>query len=92
MSVYKIICSFSVVFVFLEPGMNFSETDNKRNEVTGEGRKLHSGKLHNLYSPPNIVSQIDSRKMWWAGHVARMGERRKLYKVLVGKLEENRPL
>jgi hypothetical protein len=51
----------------------------KRNEVTGEWRKLHNEELHNLYSSPDIVRQIKSRRMW-AGHVARMGEI-KLYKV-----------
>jgi hypothetical protein len=45
----------------------------KRDEVTGEWRKLHSEELHNLYSSPNIIRQIKSRRMWWAGHVARMG-------------------
>jgi hypothetical protein len=55
----------------------------KRYEVTGEWRKLHSEELHNLYSSPDIIWQIKSRRMMWAGHVARMGEERKLYKVLV---------
>jgi hypothetical protein len=58
----------------------------KRGEVTGEWRKLHSEELHNLYSSSDIIRQIKSRRMKWAGHVARMGEERKLYKVLVGKL------
>jgi hypothetical protein len=48
----------------------------KRNEVTGEWRKLHIGELHNLYSSPDIIRQIKSRRMKWAGHVARMGEGR----------------
>jgi hypothetical protein len=64
----------------------------KRDEVTGEWRKLHSEELHNLYSSPDIIRQIKSRQMRWAGHVARMGEERKLYKVLVGKPEGKRPL
>jgi hypothetical protein len=46
----------------------------KRDEVTGEWRKLHNEELHILYSSPNIISQIKSRRMRWAGHVARMGE------------------
>jgi hypothetical protein len=64
----------------------------KRDEVTGEWRKLHSGELHNLYSSPDIIRQIKSRRMRWAGHVARMGEGRKLYRVLVGKPEGKRLL
>jgi hypothetical protein len=64
----------------------------KRDEVTGERRKLHSGELHNLYSSPDIVRQIESRRMRWAGHVERMGEGRNLYRVLVGKPEGKIPL
>jgi hypothetical protein len=64
----------------------------KRDEVTGEWRKLHSGELHNLYSSPHIIRQIKSRRMRWAGHVARMGEGRNLYRVLVRKPEGRRPL
>jgi hypothetical protein len=51
---------------------------SKRDEVTGKWRKLHIEKLHNLYSSPDIIRQIKSRRMRWAGHVARMGEERKL--------------
>jgi hypothetical protein len=47
----------------------------KRDEVTGEWRKLHSGELHNLHSSPDIIRQIKPRRMRWAGHVARMGEK-----------------
>jgi hypothetical protein len=64
----------------------------KRDEVTGEWRKLQSEELHKLYSPLDIIKQIKSRRMKWAGHVARMGERRNLYRVLVGKPEGKRPL
>jgi hypothetical protein len=64
----------------------------KRDKVTGEWRKLHSEVLHNLYSSPDIIRQVKSRRMRWAGHVARMGEERKLYKVLEGKPEGKRPL
>jgi hypothetical protein len=53
---------------------------------------LHNGELHNLYSSPDIIRQIKSRRMRWAGHVARMGERRNLYRVLVGKPEGKRTL
>jgi hypothetical protein len=48
----------------------------KRDEVTGDWRKLHNEELHNLYSSPNIIGMIKSRRMRWAGHVARMGETR----------------
>jgi hypothetical protein len=59
----------------------------KRDEVTGEWRKLHNEELHNLYSSAIIIRQVKSRRMRKAGHVARMAEERKLYKVLVGKPE-----
>jgi hypothetical protein len=55
-------------------------------------RKLNNDELHNLYSSPNIVRVIKSRRMRWAGHVARMGEGRGVYKVLVGRPEGKRPL
>jgi hypothetical protein len=64
----------------------------KRDEVTGEWRKLHNEELHNLYPYPDIIRQVKSRRMGWAGHVARMGEDRKVYKVLVGKPEGKRLL
>jgi hypothetical protein len=57
----------------------------KRDEVMGEWRKLQNGELHILYSSPDIIRQIKSRRMRWAGHVARMGEGRKVYRVLEGK-------
>jgi hypothetical protein len=63
-----------------------------RDEVSGEWRKLHSGELHNLYSSPDIIMQIESRRMKWAGHVARMGEGRNTYRVLMGKSEGERLL
>jgi hypothetical protein len=65
---------------------------HKRDEVTGEWRKLHNEELHNLYSSPDIIRQIKSRRMSWAGHVARVGQERKMYKVLVGNPEGKRPL
>ena len=58
----------------------------KREGVTGEWRKLHNEELNSLYSSPNIVRVIKSRRMRWAGHVARMGEGRGVHKILVGKL------
>jgi hypothetical protein len=64
----------------------------KRNEVTGEWRKLHSGELHNIYSSPNTIRQVKSRRMRWAGHVARKGEDKKVFKVFVVKPEGNRLL
>jgi hypothetical protein len=64
----------------------------KRDEPTGEWRKLHNEELNNLYSSPNIVQVIKSRRMRWAGEVGRMGERRGVYRVLVGKPEGTRPL
>jgi hypothetical protein len=64
----------------------------KGDEVTREWRKLQTGELHDLYSSPNIVRQIKSRGMRWAGHVARMGEGRNVYRVLVGKPEGKKPL
>ena len=64
----------------------------KRDEVTGEWRKLHNEELSDLYSLPNIVRVVKSRRMRWAGHVARMGEGRGVYRVLVGKSEGKRPL
>jgi hypothetical protein len=64
----------------------------KRDEVTGEWRKLHNGELYNLYLSPDIIRRIKSRRMRWAGHVARMGEGRNVYGVLVGKPEGKRPL
>jgi hypothetical protein len=60
--------------------------------VTGEWRKLHNQELNDLYSSPNIVRVIKLRRMSWAGHVARMGEGRGLYRVLVGKPDGKRSL
>ena len=64
----------------------------KRDEVTGEWRKLYNEELSDLYSLPNIVRVGKSRRMRWAGHVARMGEGRSVRRVLVGKPEGKRPL
>jgi hypothetical protein len=57
----------------------------KRDEVTGEWSKLHNEELRDLYSSPSIITIIKSRRMRWAGHVARMGEKRNTYRLLVGK-------
>jgi hypothetical protein len=64
----------------------------KRDIVTGGWRKLHNEELHNLYSSPSIVRIIKSRRMRWAVHVARMGEKRNVYRLLVGKPEGKRSL
>jgi hypothetical protein len=65
--------------------------DPKRDEVTGEWRKLHNEELHNLYFSPNIIRMIMSGRMSWAGHVARMGDKRNAYRILVGKPEGRMP-
>jgi hypothetical protein len=64
----------------------------KRDEVTGEWRRLHNEELNDLYSSPNIIPVIKSRRMRWAGHVARMGEGRGAYRILVARPEGRRPL
>ncbi|KAJ4439489.1 hypothetical protein ANN_07613 [Periplaneta americana] len=64
----------------------------KRDEVTGEWRKLHNAELHALYTSPDIIRNIKSRRLRWTGHVARMGESRNAYRVLVGRPEGKRPL
>ena len=64
----------------------------RRDEVTGEWRRLHNEELNDFYSAPNIVRVIKSRRMRWVGHVTRMGDERGVYRVLVGKPEGKRPL
>jgi hypothetical protein len=64
----------------------------KRDEVTGEWRKLHNKELNNLYSLPSIVRVVKSRRMRWTGRVERMGEERVVHSVLLGKPEGKRPL
>jgi len=63
----------------------------KRDEVAGEWRKLHNEELNGIYSSPNIVRVTKSRRMRWAEHVARLGERKGVYRLLVGKPEGKRP-
>jgi len=65
---------------------------SKRDEVTGECRKLHNEELNGLYTSPNIFRVIKSRRIRWAGHVARMLKRRGGFRVLVGKPEGKKPL
>ena len=69
-----------------------SQTSDSNHEVTRDWRRLHNEEVNDLYSSPNIVRVIKSRRMGWAGHVARMGEERGVYRVLVGKPEGKRPL
>jgi hypothetical protein len=64
----------------------------KRDEMTGEWRKLHNEELHDLYSSPSIIRIMKARKMRWTGHVARMGEKRIACRLLVGKPEGKGPL
>jgi hypothetical protein len=64
----------------------------RRDKVTGDWRRLHNEEINVLYSSPNVVRVIKSRRMRWAGHVARMGEERGVYRVLVGKPEGKRPI
>ena len=71
-------------------GQNKKKT-YKRDSVRGEWRKLHKEKLNDLYSPPNIIRVMKARRVKWAGHVARTGDSRGVYRVLVGKPEGKRP-
>jgi hypothetical protein len=88
--------------VLLPPGVNriavntyiikLSPFGPKRDKVTGEWRRLHSEELCGLNSSPNVIRLIKSRKMTWAGHVARMRERRDAYRVLVVRSDGKRPI
>jgi hypothetical protein len=84
-SVYRIACLFLSNLLISEFGQN-------RDGVTGGWRKLHNEELHNLYSSPSIIIIIKSRRMRWAGHVARMGVKKNVYRLLVGKPEGKRPV
>ena len=64
----------------------------KRNEITGEWRKLHNTELHALCSSPNIIRNLKCRRLRWTGHVAHMEQSRYAYRVLMGKPEVKRPL
>jgi hypothetical protein len=64
----------------------------KRDDTTGEWRRLHNEELNDLYSSPNIIRVIKWRRMKWAEHVARMGAKRGAYRILVGRPEGRRPL
>ena len=65
---------------------------SRRDEVTGEWRKLHNVELNDLYSSPNIVRVIKPKRLRWAGHVARIGEKRGVHRVYLGEPEGERPL
>ena len=64
----------------------------RRDEVTGDCRRLHNEEINDLYSSPNIAQVLKSRRIRWAGHVARMGEEWRVYRVLLGKPEGKRPM
>jgi hypothetical protein len=64
----------------------------KRDQETEDWRKLHNEELHNLYSSPNIIRMIKSRRMRWTEHLPRMGEKNNACRILVGKLDGRRPL
>jgi hypothetical protein len=64
----------------------------KRDEATGDWRRLHNEELNDLYSSPNIIWVIKLRRLRWAGHVARMGDERGAYRILVGRPKGRRPL
>jgi hypothetical protein len=90
-----------IVYIYIFEDLNLRVFENrvlrrmfgpKRDEVTGEWRKLHNEELYNLYSSPDIIRRVKSRRMRWAGHMAHMGEERKVYNVSVGKPEGKRPL
>jgi hypothetical protein len=85
-----IFCSHQIISVF--EYRVFRNIGPKRGEETGEWRRLHNEELHDLYSSPNIIRVTKSRRMRWAGHVARMGERRGAYTLLVGQPEGRNPL
>ena len=87
--VYMLIYIFYNVFEYTVLRRIFGP---RRDEVMGEWRRLHNEELNDLYSSPNIVLVIKSRRMRWTGHVALMGEERGVYRVLVGKPEGKRPL
>jgi hypothetical protein len=73
-------------------GVRLRRIFGPKREEDGPWRKLHNGELHSLYSSPNIVRVIKSRRMRWVGHVARMGEGRSIYRVLVGRPAGKTPL
>jgi hypothetical protein len=92
-----VICSHLCENHYFQVDDKFFHRKMARDEVTGEWRKLHNEELHDLYSSPSIIRMIKSRKMRlrmmkWVGHVARMGEKRNAYRLLLGKPEAMRLL
>ena len=85
-------CAVLYCHLWPVPLYNIFHTLSHKHELTGEGRKLHNEEHSDLYSLPNVVRVVISRRMRWAGHVARMGEGRGVHRVLVGKPEGKRPL
>jgi hypothetical protein len=99
-SLLAVLCGFRTWFFILNENHILRVFENRvlreifapnREEVTGDCRKLHNEELHNLYSAPNIIIMIKSRRLRWAGHVAHR-EKRSAYKILVEKPERKRPL
>ena len=91
----KCCCVWLTTYIFIIVFQFYSTTGlfwPRRDEVTGEWRRLHNEELNDLYFSPNKVRVIKSRRIRWAGHVAHMGEERGVYRVLVGKPEGKRPL
>jgi hypothetical protein len=82
----------SPVIIILSSIIEYRIFGPKRDEVTGGWRKLHNEELHNLYASPSIIRMIKSRRMRWIRHVARMGDKRNAYRILVGNPEGKRPL
>jgi hypothetical protein len=80
------------LFTFLTSSVRLLRIFGAKSEEDGSWRKFHNDELHNLYSSPNIVRVIKSRRMRWAGHVARTGEGRGVYSPLVGGPKGKRPL
>jgi hypothetical protein len=79
-------------FMYLDKRECLRTFGPRRDEVAGEWRKLHNEELRDLYSSPSITRMVKWRKTRWVGHVARMGEKRNAYSLLVGKPQGKRPL
>jgi hypothetical protein len=82
------VCLFQNTPREISTSLWFTRIFGPKREVTGDWRKLHNEEFRNLYSSPNIIRMIKSRRMRWARHVTRMGEKRNAYRILVGKQKE----